>query len=94
MDFAGYYLFKPVICAVRKPNEKGKVESGIKYVRSAFLAGRLINSHIQIQQEALEWLNKEANVRIHGTTREKPIIRFESEKNELLVLPQMIMIVQ
>jgi len=88
MDFAGYYLFKPVICAVRKPNEKGKVESGIKYVRSAFLAGRLINSHIQIQQEALEWLNKEANVRIHGTTREKPIIRFESEKNELLVLPQ------
>ena len=88
MDFAGYYLFKPVICAVRKPNEKGKVESGIKYVRSAFLAGRLINSPSQIQSEALEWLNKEANERIHGTTREKPSIRFESEKNILLALPQ------
>ncbi len=88
MDFAGYYLFKPVICAVRKPNEKGKVESGIKYVRSAFLAGRLINSQLQIQSDALEWLKKEANERIHGTTREKPILRFESEKNKLLALPQ------
>ena len=88
MDFAGYYLFKPVICAVRKPNEKGKVESGIKYVRSAFLAGRLINSHTQLQKEALEWLEKEANVRLHQTTREKPLIRFESEKNKLLALPQ------
>lgn len=86
MDFAGYCLFRPVPCGVRKPNEKGKVESGIKYLRTAFLAGRLINSHTQVQAEALEWLAGEANTRIHGTTHERPIDRFESERGLLLPL--------
>ena len=39
MDFAGSYLFDPIPCTVRAAWEKGKVESGIKYVRSSFLAG-------------------------------------------------------
>jgi len=60
MDFAGYYLIKPVPCGIRKANEKGKVESGIKYVRSAFLAGRVISSHAQAQAEA-------ASVQDNGT---------------------------
>lgn len=87
MDFAGYYLFKPVPCGVRKPNEKGKVESGIKYVRSAFLAGRVISSHAQVQAEAERWLAEECNMRVHGTTHERPADRLEADRAGLLALP-------
>ncbi len=87
MDFAGCYLFDPVPCGVRMAHEKGKVESGIKYVRSAFLAGRAIGLFLDLQRDATLWRDQEANVRIHGTTQEKPIDRFESETRQLYPLP-------
>lgn len=87
MDFAGCYLFEPVPCKVRAAWEKGKVENGIKYVRSAFLAGRTLVNLAELRQEAARWLEEEANVRIHGTTRERPVDRFQSEKPLLGPLP-------
>lgn len=87
MDFAGYYLFEPVPCGVRAPWEKGKVESGIKYVRSAFLAGRPLVNLPQLREDAAAWLEQEANVRIHGTTRERPVDRFATEQPLLGALP-------
>lgn len=87
MDFAGYYLFEPAPCGVRMAHEKGKVERGIGYVRTAFLAGRPLISLSQHQAEARLWRDEEANVRIHGTTRERPIDRFELEKPQLTPLP-------
>ena len=39
-SFAQHYGFKPHPCRVRKPNDKGKVEAGIKYVKSNFFLGR------------------------------------------------------
>lgn len=80
LDFAGAYLFEPVPCGVRQPQEKGKVESGIKYVRSSFLAGRPLSSLPELRRDAELWLNESANVRVHGTTRERPIDRFETER--------------
>jgi transposase len=87
MDFAGTFLFEPVICGVRKAWEKGKVESQIKYARSAFLAGREIISWYGLQQEANEWRDNEANCRIHGTTKEMPTNRFVQESQFLQSLP-------
>ena len=40
LEFAGYYLFTPKACNIRRANEKGKVESGVGYVQKNFLAGR------------------------------------------------------
>lgn len=80
MDFAGYCLFEPVPCGVRAAWEKGKVESGIKYVRSAFLAGRPMVNLPALREDGTRWLAEEANVRIHGTTRERPIDRFATEQ--------------
>jgi hypothetical protein len=87
MDFAGAYLFEPVPCGIRQAHEKGKVENGIKYVRSAFLAGRHLSSISELNAEAQRWLVEECNVRIHGTTRERPIDRFEAERARLNILP-------
>jgi hypothetical protein len=63
------------------------VESGIKYVRSAFLAGRELGLFTDLQRDAVAWRDEEANVRIHGTTQERPIDRFESEKKQLYPVP-------
>jgi transposase len=87
MDFAGAYLFEPVPCNVRAAWEKGKVESAIKFVRSAFLAGRTISSWKTLNEEACLWRDEVANVRLHGTTRERPVDRFELEKDKLQTLP-------
>jgi hypothetical protein len=89
MDFAGYYLFEPVPCNVRAAWEKGKVESAIKYTRSAFLAGRTITSWAGLNEEVWKWRDEEANIRIHGTTRERPVDRFALEKTRLQPLPPM-----
>lgn len=88
MDFAGYYLFEPVPCGVRKPWEKGKVESAIKYIRTSFLAGRPLLNVSQLNLDARAWLNTQANLRLHGATHERPIDRLEAEKTQLQRLPE------
>lgn len=87
VEFAGIYLFEPVPCNIARGNEKGKVESGIGYLRKNFLAGRTI-LWPNIQQDALVWRDQTANVRIHGTTRERPLDRFQKEKLLLQGLPE------
>lgn len=86
-EFAGTYLFEPVCCNVARGNEKGKVENGIKYIRSNFLSGRT-PAWPNIQQEASLWRDETANVRIHSTTRQRPMDRFQKEKLFLKSLPQ------
>jgi transposase len=86
MEFSGIYLFEPVPCNIARGNEKGKVENGVKYVRGNFLSGRPV-SWPQIHTDASRWRDEIANIRIHGTTRERPIDRFEREKHLLRPLP-------
>ncbi len=87
MDFAGYYLFEPIPCGVRKPHEKGKVESAIKYIRSSFLAGRPLVNIAQLNEDAKIWRDTVANVRLHAATHERPSDRFLIEKSQLQHLP-------
>jgi len=86
-EFSGIYLFEPVLCNPGRGNEKGKVESGIKYIRSSFLEGRPLSSWPQLICDAVHWRDGLANTRTHGTTRERPIDRFQKEKNQLQKLP-------
>ena len=69
---------------MRKPQEKGKVESGIKYVKNNFFAGRQFRSYDDLKYQLDNWTDK-INNRIHGTTKEKPSILFEREKEHLIV---------
>jgi transposase len=87
LDFAGHYGFVPVACAVRKANEKGRVENGVGYVKGNFLNGLEIPGFAAVNPAALQWLRSVANVRIHGETRRKPIEMFEQEKPRLKPLP-------
>jgi transposase len=88
MEFAGVCLFEPVLCRPGHGNEKGKVENGIKYLQGSFLDGRDRTTPWPVWSSDLgTWLSQVANVRLHGTTRTRPIDRFELERPLLQALP-------
>jgi transposase len=87
MAFAGTYLFEPVACHPGKGNEKGKVERSIGYIRRNFFEGRTFKDLFDLQTQSDRWRDQVANVRLHGTTRERPVDRFEKEKSFLRPLP-------
>lgn len=68
LDFARYWGFKPRLCAPYRPQTKGKVESGVKYIRGNFLCGRKAESLEDLANQMRVWLAEVANARVHGTT--------------------------
>lgn len=87
-EFAEHYDFLISPCRVRTPEHKGKVESGVRYVKRNFLAGREPMGIVPAREKVLAWVEKTAGLRIHGTTKERPLSRFlEAEKEALLPLP-------
>jgi transposase len=87
LDFADTLGFKIVPCNVGAGHEKGRVESGVGYVKKNFLAGLEIPSFAALAPAARHWLDTVANVRVHGETRERPVDRFETERSHLRPLP-------
>jgi transposase len=88
-QFADYYGFQPLPCRVRKPQEKGKVESGIKYVKTNFFLGRTFTTNAELQQKFNNWLINKCNARVHGTTRRIPQEMFDLEEiHHLIKLPE------
>lgn len=87
MEFVGVYLFQIRLARLYRATDKGKVESGIKYVKRNFLAGREFRGFDDINAQSITWRDNTANVRVHGTTRQKPIDRFQQEKDKLKPLP-------
>jgi transposase len=86
--FSGHYLFKPIPCNPRRANEKGRVENGIKYVKRNFLMGRTFVSFSDLKSQSVKWRDNTANVRMHGTTRQRPVDLHEIEENKLMSLPE------
>lgn len=87
LEFSGACLFEPVLCRPARGNEKGKVESGIHYFRTSFMDARPLTSWPQLRSELAAWVREVANVRLHRTTRQRPVDRFEGERPLLKPLP-------
>lgn len=86
--FADYYRFFPLPCRVAQPQEKGKTEAGIKYVKINFFAGRTFNNYNELVNGLRDWLNNKCNMRVHGTTKRVPRELFEvEERSKLIPLP-------
>jgi hypothetical protein len=77
LDFAGHYGFRPVACAPKRPNQKGRVENAVGYIRSSFLAGREPGSAEAMNPALAHWRDTVANARVHGTTGRRPADLFE-----------------
>jgi transposase len=78
-DFARYYGYTPRACQPYRARTKGKVESGVKYVKRNALAGRRFVSWDALNTWLEEWTLTVADQRMHGTTHERPIDRFARE---------------
>jgi len=81
------FLIRP--CQPGKPEHKGKVEQGgVHYVKRNFLGGREPTALSQANQDVRVWANTTAGQRVHGTTREQPLVRFAVERDVLRPLPK------
>lgn len=84
------YSFMIDPCPVEDPQKKGRVESGVKYVKNNFVPLREFHSVAHANELLHTWIMGEAGNRIHGSTRERPLTLFtETEQALLRTLPAM-----
>ena len=65
---------------VRSPQDKGRVESGVKYVQGSFFAGEDFLDLADARSRVAAWLAGTANARVHGTTRQVPAVVFAAQE--------------
>ncbi len=89
LALCGYFCLQPIACERRDPESKGIVEGGVRYVKHNGLAGRddELVTFADYAAFASRWRDTVANVRVHETTRERPLDRFEQERALLRPLP-------
>ena len=83
-SFAGHWGFTPRLCQPYRAQTKGKVESGVKYVKRNFVPGRVFRDLEDFNAQLAAWQSEVADVRIHGTTHQRPIDRFAEEARALV----------
>jgi transposase len=83
-SFARYWGFETRLCRPYRAQTKGKVESGVKYLKRNFLAGRSFVDLLDVGEQWQEWNATVADVRVHGTTHQAPLARFAEEQGHLL----------
>ena len=84
LRFARHWHFTPRACRPYRAQTKGKVERPVRYVRGNFVYGRTFLHDADLDEQRQLWLDRIANVRLHGTTRERPRVRFDREERFLL----------
>jgi len=86
LDFARYWGFTPRLCRPYRAQTKGKVESGVKYIRRNFLCGlqgREPGCLSDLNAQLRGWVWGVANQRVHGTTHEQVKARWNVEQLSL-----------
>lgn len=68
----------------RHAQGKPVVERQIPYVRENFFRGESFLSREHAQREAIRWCVNTAGLRIHGTTRKRPLVMFERAERPAL----------
>lgn len=85
LAFLRPFHITPIACNVAPPQEKGKVEKGaIHYIRHNFWPRRTFRDLTDLQAQANQWRDQVANVRVHATTGQAPIERFDPQARRAL----------
>ena len=95
LDFAKHYHFRLRVCRPYRAQTKGKVERFNRYLRYSFynpLVSQLKNVGLTLDVdtanvEVLKWLRDVAQVRIHGTTKQRPIDCLSEEQLQPMARP-------
>lgn len=89
LALCGHFCLQPIACERHDPESKGIVEGAVRYVKHNALAGRgeALTGFEDYLALAPSWRDGVANVRLHETTRERPVDRFQRERPLLRPLP-------
>lgn len=82
--FCRYWGVTPRACAPYRARTKGKDERGVGYVKRNAIAGHCFVSLEALQAHLARWMREVGDMRIHGTTAEAPIDRFERDERSAL----------
>lgn len=88
LELAAHYHFQPRPVAVARGNEKGRVESAVRYVRSSFFAARQYRDIEDLNAQALVWCGGQAADRRWPEDRTRTVREaFAEEQEQLLKTP-------
>jgi hypothetical protein len=82
--FAKHWGFRPRACAPYRARTKGKTENGVGYVKRNAVAGRSFPTWEAFEAHLEAWTREVADMRVHGTTGEAPILRFQRDEAKAL----------
>lgn len=89
LELSGHYHFAPKPVAVRRGNEKGRVERRIRYIRDSFFAARPFSSLEDLNQQLDRWVEHTAHARnVPGDSSRTVRQALEEERDRLLQLPE------
>ena len=78
LTFLRPFQLTPIACTVAQPQEKGKGEKGaIHSIRHHVWPLRTLRDLTALQAQANQWRDQVAHVRVHATTGEPPLPRFD-----------------
>ena len=87
LEFATWYRFSPKTITPYCPQQNLKIERPFWYLEQNFLNGREFKDREDLKDQLQWWLSQVNDVRIHGTTRKRPIDLFIEEQPYLQTLP-------
>jgi transposase len=85
--FCQHYGTVPDAARPATPTDKGRVERDIGYAKGNAFRGRDFAGFEEATAHLVRWRDEVANVRVHGTTRRRPVDLFEEERAHLRPLP-------
>ncbi len=85
LEYAQHRGFIPDPTRTRHPQDKPHVERGVPYVRERlFKGGSFLDLH-DLRSQALHWCLEVAGQRVHGTTRQLPLVVFRDQEQQSLL---------
>lgn len=88
LHLAGHYHVQPRLCAVRKANQKGRVERAVRYLRERHFAGRRITDLATGNRDLARFLADIALPRPHPEFKDRSVAEVLAEERlHLLPLP-------
>ncbi len=85
-ELAVGYGFVPTAHFPKRPKTKGRVERIVSFTRTRFFIGRDVLDIDRLNVDAMVWLDKRANRRVHRVTAQRPCDRLTTERGLLMPL--------
>lgn len=89
LEWAQHYGCVVIPCTPYSPEQKGKVEAEVKYIKNNFLIERTFTDWNDLSNQLYHWTHDYANRKVHSVTRQIPYdVLVQTERAALLPLPE------